>query len=75
MYGLPIHFADIVNAADVRMRDLPRDSNFIVKTRESVGIRRRGFRQKFERHLLAQSEIGGAIHFAIPPRPSNPRMR
>ena len=46
------------------MRDLPRDADFIVESRQSIGIGRSGLGQKFQRDLLAQPKIGGAIYFA-----------
>ena len=61
---LAVHFAEIVNAADVGMRDLARDADFIVEARQRGWIARGHFGQELERDLLAQREIVRAIHFA-----------
>ncbi len=35
---LPVHFADVVHAADVRMRHLPRRPHFVVELRQLLRI-------------------------------------
>ena len=61
---LPISLADIEDATDVGMRNLPRHAHFAPKTRQSFFIPRQRFRQKFQRDGLPQFQIFGAIHFA-----------
>ena len=61
---LPVHFPDVVNAADILVRDLARDPDFIVEAGEQIQIvfSRQG--QKLQRHRLAEDEIVGAIDLA-----------
>jgi hypothetical protein len=61
---LAVNFANVVNAADVAMRDLPRHSHFPVKASQRRAVARERFRQKLERDRLAQLEIIGAVDFA-----------
>jgi hypothetical protein len=61
---LAVDFAEIVDAADIGVRDLARDANFIVKTGADGRIVRGNFRQKLERDFLAQREVVSAIDLA-----------
>jgi hypothetical protein len=56
--------ADIVNAADVRMRHLARKPDLITKALNRRGILTEGLWKKLERHRLAHREVVGAIHLA-----------
>src|SRR5438552_5568085 len=55
--------ADVIHTAHVGMRYLASDANFVVKAPESCRIRHGGFGQEFQRYLLAEPQIGGAINF------------
>jgi len=57
-------FADIVHAAHVGVRDLARDADFLVETRQQILIAARGFGQELEGDGLAQHQIVGAKDFA-----------
>ena len=59
-----IRFADIVNPADVGVRNLARDAHLGVEAREHLLVLGGGLRQELERHGLAQLEIVGPVHFA-----------
>ena len=61
---LAFDLAEIVHAADIGMRDLARDADFIVEAAEGGWIARGHFGQEFERHLLAEREIVRAIDFS-----------
>ena len=41
---LALHLADVVNAADVRVGDLPRDAHLGIETLEARGVIREGAR-------------------------------
>jgi hypothetical protein len=56
--------ADIVNAADVRMRHLTRKPDLITKALNRRGILTEGLGKKLERDWLAQREVVGAIHLS-----------
>jgi len=71
---LPVDFAQIVNAADIRVRDLARDPHFVVKAGQQSGIPRHRFRQEFHGRRLIEPEVVGAIDLAMPPLPSNPMI-
>ena len=53
--------ANVVHTADVGMRDFPRRANLAMKLGKSPRILRQIFGQKFQRDLLAQAQIVGAI--------------
>ena len=59
-----VDFSDVVDAADVRVRDLPRGPDFVVKLREADRLVTQRVRQKLQRHRLPESEIVSPIHFA-----------
>ena len=59
-----VHFADVVHAAHIRMRDLPGDAHLGVEPVQQIARGRRG--QKLERHGLVQLQIVGAIDLAHP---------
>ena len=56
--------ADVVDAADVGVRDLARDADFVVEAREGAIVGGGGLGQEFQGHGLAQGQVGGAIDFA-----------
>ena len=57
-------FADIVDAADVGMRNLPGDAHFRKQPLAPHGIVCKRLGQEFQRHRLSQLEIVGAINLA-----------
>jgi hypothetical protein len=57
-------FGDVVHAADVRMRHLPRQPDFLMEARQPVGAMRELLRQELERDRLSQLQIVRTIHFA-----------
>jgi hypothetical protein len=59
-----VHFADVVDAADVRMRDLSRAPDLLVELREPRGIAADRFREKLERDRLAEPKVVRTIHLA-----------
>ena len=61
-----LEFADVVHAADVRMRDLPRHPHFGVELRQARGIAIDGLRQELQRDGLAELQIVGAVDLAHP---------
>ena len=64
-----VRFADVVNAAEVRMRQLARDADLVVKACHRARTRSGGFGQELERNLLVQLQVGRAIdlaHAALP---------
>src|SRR6185369_1229405 len=60
------YFADVVNAADVRMGNLAGDADFSVKAFEQARVAGGGFGQEFQCDRLAEGKIGGAVDFAHP---------
>ena len=61
-----VGFIDVVDAAHVRMRDLPRHAHFGVKLCQPRGIAIDIGRKKLERDRLSELQIVGAIHLAHP---------
>ena len=61
-----VDLADVVNTADVAMRNLAGDAHFAMKARECGAIAEITVRQKLERYGLAEFEIVGAIDLAHP---------
>jgi len=68
-------FVDVVDAADVGMRDLPGHPHFTVQLREQRRIAIDVGRQELQRDRLPELEIVGAEDSPIPPRPSRPMIR
>ena len=64
MYRTPFDFTDVVDAADVRMRDLPRGPDFVVKLREPDRLVTQRVGQKLQRDRLTEPEIVSPIHLA-----------
>jgi hypothetical protein len=60
------HLRDVVHAADVRMRELPRDADFGEEALTAYRVRRQRRRQEFQRDGLAELQIVGAIDLAHP---------
>ena len=58
--------ADVVDATDVGVRDVPRRSDFVVELREPARVGREVLGQKLQRHGLAQTQIVGAVDLAHP---------
>ena len=61
---VPVDFVDVVDAADVRVRHLPRHAHFGVQLCQAGGIVIDSGGQKLERHRLAELQIVGAKHLA-----------
>jgi hypothetical protein len=55
--------ADIVDAADVGVRDLPCNADFIAESRQP-GLAHLRLREKLERDGLVQDQIVGSVHLA-----------
>ncbi len=62
----PLRHTDVVNAAYVRVRHLARDPHFVIKASQRAIVGGRGFRQKLQRHRLAQRQVDSAVDFAHP---------
>ena len=62
--GVAVDLVDVVDAADVRMRHLPRHPHFAVQLHQPRGIVVDFRGQELERDRLRQLEIVGAIHLA-----------
>ena len=60
---LIVGFADVVDAADIGMRDAARNADFVAEALERVLVGER-FRQKLERHCWPRRQIVGAIDLA-----------
>ena len=60
----PVHLADVVDAANVRVRDPSRDPELFVEQREPMRIRRELFGKELERDLLLQCEVLHAVDLA-----------
>ena len=61
-----LDFIDVVHAADVRMRHLPRHPHLRVELGEPRGIPVHVPRQEFQRHRLSKLQVVGAKHFPHP---------
>ena len=72
---MSVGIADIVNAADVGMGDLPRYAYLIVKLGEAMRIGRECGREKLQRDRMAEPQILGLIddtHAAASELPDDP---
>ncbi len=58
-----LDFIDVVHAADVRMRHLPRHPDLRVELGEPRGIPVHVAPQEFQRHRLSKLQVVGAKHF------------
>ena len=67
--GVPLVLADVVDAAHVRVRDLPREPHFGVQLHQARGIAIHHLRQELQRDGLPELEIVGAIDLAHPAFP------
>src|SRR5688572_22008220 len=61
---MPFPFADVVKAADVGMRDLSPDADFLIEPLDLVGIAADALRKELQRDRLAELDVVGAIDFA-----------
>src|SRR5581483_4156491 len=59
-----VSFADVVNAADVRMGNSARNANFIVKSFERDRILCSSFGQELQCNRLLETQVVGAIDLA-----------
>jgi hypothetical protein len=62
------HLTDVINAANIGMRDLARDADFVVKARQRFWIAGGFLGQKLKGDRLAKLQICGAIHLPHPAR-------
>ena len=72
---LTLHLANVVNAADVRVGDLPRDADLGIETLEARGVVREHPWKKLQRDRLAELQVIGAIdlaHSAAAQKADNP---
>jgi hypothetical protein len=69
---LAVHIGDVVDATDVRMRELPCDPDFGEKPLTPNGVRRQRGWQKLQRDGLTKFQIVGAIHLAHPAAAEQP---
>ncbi len=65
-------FADVVHPAHVGMGDLARETNFLMKSREPIGVMRDFVRQKLECDGLTELQIFRSIDFAHPAASEEP---
>ena len=73
---LAVGLADVVDAADVGMRDLPRDADLAAKARQPVGDRRTSVGgRNFSATDWPSEQILGAIDLAHPASPDEPEDR
>ena len=56
--------AEVVEAADVLVRHLPRDAQLVVKLREPAVVDGHASGQELESDRLIEREVVGAIHFS-----------
>ena len=49
---MPVKFADVVDAAHIGMRHLPRHAHLVSKTRECIRVAERAFGQEFQGYRL-----------------------
>ncbi len=61
-----VDVADVMDAADVRMRDLPRDARFGMKPRQRARRHGKRLRQELQRHRLIELQVVGLVDFAHP---------
>ncbi len=66
-----LSLSNVVNAAHVRMRDLPSDGNLAMKPLQQPRFLRNSGRQKLQRHRLVQLQIGGPVNLAHAPSPDH----
>ncbi len=65
----PLGLADVVDAADVAVRNLSRDPHLPVKARERRAVRRERVGQKLERDGLFELQVLGLVDLAHPAAP------
>jgi hypothetical protein len=61
-----VDFTDVVDATDVRMRDLPGQSHFLMEPRQPLRVLSEVLWQELERDRLTELEIVGAIDLTHP---------
>src|SRR5271165_3371114 len=66
---LPVDLADVVNATDIRVRNLAGIPHLSMKSRESRGIVLERGRKKLEGHNIPELEIFSSVNFAHAPAP------
>ncbi len=70
----PVDLADVVDAADVGMRDAARVTHLGVEALDEGGLRGEFLRQEFQRDRLAELQIVGAVdlaHAAVADQPDD----
>ena len=71
----PFDLADVVDAADVRVRDLPREPDLRMEAREEALVGRDGLGQELQGDRLPELQVVGAIdlaHAALSEKPDDP---
>jgi hypothetical protein len=68
----PVDVADVVDAADVRVGDLPRDLDLVEKARAARPVGLDVARQELQRDALPELEIVGPIDLTHPAAPNSP---
>jgi hypothetical protein len=61
---LAVHLTDVINAADIRVRNLTSVPHLSMKPRESRGIILEGGGKKLESYNIPELEIFSAVDFA-----------
>src|SRR5262249_25483190 len=69
---LPLDLADVVDAADVRVRDLPCGPDFVEEAAEPRRVPSERLGQEFQSHRLAQLQIVGPVDLPHPSLAENP---
>src|SRR4030095_6843019 len=72
---VPVHLADVVDAADAGVGDLPRDLDLVQEARQPARILFDVLGKELERHGLTELEIVGPIdltHAPFPEKTENP---
>ena len=59
--GLSVGFPDVVDPADIRMRDLPREADLIVELRQTPLVACERRRETLERDAMREPRVVGAI--------------
>jgi hypothetical protein len=69
---MTVRLADVVHAADIRVRDLARRADFVVELRQTHRVVAKRDGQELQRHRLAEAEVVGAVDLAHPTLPQQP---
>ena len=61
---MALNFTDIVDPADMRVRNLTREADLIAEALNGCWVLAEGFGKELERDLLAKREVVGPINLA-----------